>query len=130
MNTFERATKQALRFSTSMGMLSVEDLWKIPLTDLDSLAVSFKQALSKQPTESFITPAGRKDATLQLQFDVAKRIIEIRLADLERAAKAKSTREQKQKIMEIMANKQDAALQEKSLEELQAMLEGDDTSES
>lgn len=40
----------------------------------------------------------------------------------DRAMKAASQRTQNQRILEIMADKQDAALKEKSIEELQNML--------
>jgi hypothetical protein len=37
---YKEAAKQKLRFATNKGNLSVEQLWDLNLTDLDSLAVA------------------------------------------------------------------------------------------
>ena len=122
MNIFEKASKANLRFSTDVGTLSTEDLWKLPLEVLDSLAVGLKRILDSQETESFIK-ATRMPNNLQLRFDIAKSIIESRLEEAEDNQKSAERKKAKEKIMENIANKQDSALQDKSLDELQAMLE-------
>jgi hypothetical protein len=38
MNIFEQATRAKIRFSTPVGMLSVEDLWDLPLTSTQGQA--------------------------------------------------------------------------------------------
>lgn len=126
MNIFEKANKIGLRFNTDVGMLSVEDLWHLPLEALDALAVGLKMELNKQDTESFIK-ATRKPNHLQLRFDIAKSVIDSRLEDMENAKKTMERKKTKEKIMEIIAAKQDSALQEKSLEELEAMLRDDES---
>ena len=124
MNIFEKANKVSLRFNTDAGMLSTEDLWHLPLEILDILAVSLKKQLDSEDTESFIT-ARRKANNLQLRFDIAKSIIDTRLEDNEASKKRIERKKTKEKIMEAIANKEDAERQEKSLEELRAMLEDD-----
>ena len=124
MNIFEKANKVSLRFNTDAGMLSTEDLWHLPLEILDILAVSLKKQLDSEDTESFIT-AKRKPSNLQLRFDIAKSIIDTRLEDNEASKKRIERKKTKEKIMEAIANKEDAERQEKSLEELRAMLEDD-----
>jgi len=122
MNIFEKANKISLRFDTTAGTLTVEDLWHLSLEHLDTLAVSYKKELDKQETESFIK-VNRKPNNLQLRFDITKSIIESRLEDIEDNKNRIERKKMKEKIMEAIANKKDAAFQEKSLEELQAMLE-------
>ena len=56
-----------------------------------------------------------------------KVIVTDKLAAKERAQKAALQKQQNQRILEIIADKQDAALKEKSLEELTAMLTSSDT---
>ena len=38
LNIFEKASKQKLRFVTSKGMISSEDLWDMSLQSLDIIA--------------------------------------------------------------------------------------------
>lgn len=50
---FKQASKMKLRFATSKGNLSVEDLWDLSLPVLDKLAVSYDEELAKSPRKSF-----------------------------------------------------------------------------
>lgn len=122
MHIFEKASKSHLRFNTSMGTLNVEDLWDIPLEKLDTLAVNLKKEVEDDNTVSFIHENKTIDPTLQLSFDIVKRVIEIRLAERTAKKKAAENRAQKARIMELIAKKQDEAFSEKSLEELRGEL--------
>jgi len=64
-----------------------------------------------------------RDPRLQLAFDVVKRVIDVRKAENKAAAEARTKAEQKQKILGILARKQDEALESKSEEELRALIE-------
>ena len=48
-----------------------------------------------------------------------------RLADIEKAKKVQQTRERNRRIAQIIADKEDAALNDMSLEDLKAMLASD-----
>lgn len=124
-NVFLEATRQGLRFSTTQGLLSVEDLWDLPLTSqrgssLDSLAVSLSK-LIRDSSESYVDPTTANEE-LQLKFAVVKQIIDIELAEREAAKAAREKAEKKQKILAILERKQDAALENASAEELQTIL--------
>ena len=73
-----------------------------------------------------IVEVSKEDKVLDNKIEIIKIIVADKLAAKERAQKAASQRIQNQRILEIMADKQDAALKEKSIEELQAMLTVDD----
>ena len=128
---FEQASRLKVRFDTTKGLLSVEDLWDLPLTsetgraNLDDLARELHQQLKAAGDNvSFVSPVHNKaDERLQLGFDVVKRIIEVRVAERD-AAKAETDRKaRKQRIMSIIAQKEDEKLSSTSLEELRQMLE-------
>jgi hypothetical protein len=128
MSMFEQAARLKLRFDSPKGALTVEDLWDIPLTsgtgkaNLDDVAKGlYTQLREAGATVSFVVPAESKADALQLKFDVAKHIIDVRLAERNAEAEASKRRETKSKILEIIARKQDTALEGKSLEELTAM---------
>jgi hypothetical protein len=128
MTPFERATKQKLRFDTAVGLVSVEDLWDLPLEQLDKLAQTLHKEVESGEEVSFIEAKKPTAAftELKLKFDVVKCIIEVRMAAKKKLEKAAATKARKAKILEIMEKKQDETLEGKSLEELQALLEGDD----
>lgn len=128
---FKLATKEKYRFNTNKGLLSVEDLWDLSLEGLDGLYKELRKEQEKDSGESLLnnTSLTRKQKVLNNSIEIIKVIVSDKLEAKERAAKAAERRAQNQRILEIMADKQDAALKEKSLEELQAMLEAKDYEE-
>lgn len=123
---FEKAIRLKLRFDTPRGCLSVEDLWDLPLSStrgisLDAIAVELHHQL-KHDTVSFVDDGEKPDAKLQLSFDVVKHIIDVRKAENKTAADARAKAEQKQKILGILARKEDAELEGKSMEDLREMV--------
>ncbi len=126
-NIFEQASRQAFRFTTPKGMLTVEDLWQLPLTstagraNLDDIAKALRAQLDSTAV-SFVVDTTPVNKVYQTQFDIVLHIIKVRLAEAEAATKAAAIREKKQKIMAIIEQKSDEALSASSIEDLQAML--------
>ena len=127
---FEKATRQQLRFTTKKGLLSVEDLWTLPLkasfnaqVDLDEVAKTVHQELKTSEEISFVAPVTASNTAAQLKMDIVKHIIAVKLAEKAVSEKAKETKEKKQKILEAIARKQDEALVNSSVEDLQRMLD-------
>ena len=125
---FERASRLKIRFATTLGTISPEDLWDLPLTSgrsvsLDDIARSLHAELKASTEVSFVLKATEADEKLQLGFDIVKHIIDIILAEREVAATAAAKKAEKQKLLGLIAEKQEGALKEKSVEELQAMVE-------
>jgi hypothetical protein len=119
---FEIATKKKFRFPFR-GMIFTEDLWDLSLTDLDAIYKTLNaQKKAKADEDSLLSTKTNEDIELNLKIDIVKHIVSVKLE--EKAAKdaerAKSI--QKQKIMSILAEKEDEALHGKSIEELQKML--------
>jgi hypothetical protein len=124
VNIFEQATRQALRFASSKGELSTEQLWDLPLQsragfDLDSIAKSVNAALKESAEESFVSVATPANAILALKLEILKHIIGVKLAEQAEARNAAARAEQKRRLTEILGEKQDAALKDLSAEELQ-----------
>lgn len=130
-NVFETASRMALRFETPKGALTVEDLWGLPLqsatgrANLDDIAKGLHRKIKESADEtSFVTPpAVVLNAGVEVGFEVVKRIIAVRIAERDATALKQKRAEEKQKILALIADKQDEALKGKSLEELQAMVE-------
>jgi hypothetical protein len=130
INIFEQAARSATRISSSKGMLMVEDLWRLPLTaggsstrvNLDDIAKDLHKQLKETSEVSFVTPASNFNAGLQLSFDIVKHIIDVKIAERDADALATSKAETKQKLMGVLSRKQDQELENKSPEEIQAMI--------
>ena len=124
---FDQATRQKLRYETSKGMLTVEDLWDLPLsgngTNLDKIAIALSKQLKDEPSESFVVKTKKHNLTLQLKFDVVKHIIDVRLAEEAIAKDKAEAKAKKERIMEIIERKKDQELEGASLEDLQKMVE-------
>lgn len=128
---FEIASRKKLRFDTIRGSLSVEDLWDLPLIaqegrlSLDALAVNLFNQLQTQPTSmSFVNQVTSdvKDA-LQLKFDIVRHILDIKKKELEDRLAAKANSERKQRLLALIAQKEDQQLAETSLEDLRKLVE-------
>lgn len=124
---FEKASRLRLMFDTSRGSFSVDDLWELPLTsakspNLDDIAKALYKQLKSGDDVSFVDPARKSDETIQLKFDLVKHIIDTRLAENQAVLLEKQRAEKKQKIMGIIAAKQDESLQSMSMEDLQKLM--------
>lgn len=126
---FEKLSRRKARFETPQGYLCVEDLWDLPLiasagrANLDDIAKSLNQKLKASETESFVRKNPIVDETLQLQFDVVKHIINVKLKEQEEAELRLLNKEKKQKLLSIIASKENEQLMGSSLEELRQMAE-------
>lgn len=118
---FEIATRTKMRFPFR-GMVSVEDLWDLSVRDLDSIFKTLNAQVKKSQEESLLATKTKEDETLSIQIEIVKYIVKTKLDEAETAKQNKELKEKKQKIMEIIAAKQDESLHNASVEELQAML--------
>ncbi len=124
-NLFELATRKQYRFNSQVGALSVEDLWNLPLTSarsasLDAIAKELHSQL-KEETISFVTPSVNDNTVSQQKFDIVKHIIDVKVSERDAAKLLAENAAKKQKILSLIAEKQDEKLSEASLEELQAL---------
>lgn len=125
---FEQASRLKLRFDSPRGGLSTEDLWDLPLSsasgnraNLDEIAIGLSLAVrDTADVKSFVTPAATDAAKseLALKFDLVKYVIGVRITERDAKAEAVARREKKQRILELIAQKQDEALGAKSEAEL------------
>lgn len=121
-NIFKYAVENKLRFPFR-GMITVEDLFDVNVNGLDEIYKSLNAQIKKANEESLLTEKTSEDKELEVKIEIVKTIFAQKIAEKEARAKARENREKKQRILEIMANKQDEALQNKSVDELQKMLD-------
>lgn len=118
---FKIAAKKKYRFNFK-GQITTEDLWDLSVEDLDRIYKNLKSQQKNASEESLLQTVSKEDKELSNKIEIIKTIVMDKLAAKERAIRTAEKKTQNQKILEIMADKQDQALKEKSLEELQQML--------
>lgn len=119
MNIFERASRKALRFSSSKGDLTTEQLWSLSLPALDTIAKSVYSSLQEAGSFSFVsTEADPKKADLELRLDILKHVIASKLADKDAAATRADNKAKKEALMRTLEAKQNMSLMNLSEEEL------------
>ena len=120
-NIFEVATRNGFRF-TFKGMISVEDLWALNVRDLDSVFKVLNSQLKQVNEESLLDVKTKQDQELDTKIEIVKYIVKVKQEEESMRLKAKEQKEKKQKIMEILATKQESNLQNMSEDELKKML--------
>ena len=125
----EKASRLKLRFDTTKGQVTAEDLWDLPLTstvgkaNLDDVARALHKQLKSGDDVSFVDTAKKSDSIVQLKFDLVKYVIEVKLAENAARNQAAAAADKKQRIMQILAERQDDSLKTASDDDLKKMLE-------
>jgi len=128
-NVFEIATREKLRFDTSRGQVTVEDLWDMPLQgknqddfSLDEIAIALDKAIKEGGHTSFVSKKTRSTKILEIKLEVVKTIIEYNLQKIEDSKNRLDKKAKKEKLLALKAKKQDAALEELSEEDIDKQL--------
>lgn len=133
MEIFKKASKKKLRFSTNRGVLSVEQLWDLSKDEIRQLVIKAREAAKKSSGEvndselSFLdAPAKIKATDDELRFEILKDIYLTKKSAEEKAQKKAEVKANNKKLLELIARKQDEALEKKSIKELEKMLESEE----
>lgn len=124
MDIFKYAVKNKLRFSYK-GVCTVEDLYDIPLSGLDKMYGELNKQQKNFGEDSLLNKKSSEEKEIGIKIEIIENIVADRLADIDKAKKAQQTRERNRRIAQIIADKEDAALNDMSLEDLKAMLASD-----
>ena len=125
---FEQASKLQLRFDSIRGLISTEDLWRIPLQsnngfDIDTIAKDIRRELKENEDESFIVKNTDTNSVLELQFVIIKHIIKVRLMEIANNEQKEINRTKRTKLDSIIERKKDVEFESMSIEELEKMKE-------
>lgn len=118
---FEVATRKKFRFPFK-GSISVEDLWDLSPQQLDGIYKTLNSQQKQAQEASLLTVRTAEDEDLSLKIEIIKHIVSVKQDEINAAVRAKEVKDQREKIMAILADKQDQDLRSKTPEELQAML--------
>ena len=121
-NMFEVATRTKMRFPFK-GLISVEDLWDLNVQNLDKIFKTLNSQHKEAQEESLLNAKSSEDEVLDTQIAIVKYIVGIKLEEKAAREKALENKEKRQKIMALMAKKDDEAMENMSKEELQKLLD-------
>ena len=121
-NMFEIATRTKMRFPFK-GMVTVEDLWDLSVQNFDKVFKALNSQRKEAQEESLLNTKSSEDERLETQIEIVKYIVGVKLDEQAARLKAAENKEKKQKIMALMAKKDDEALENMSKEELQKLLD-------
>ena len=118
---FINATRNNYQFPFR-GMINVIDLWDLSLTNLDSVFKTLNAEVKKSEEESLLNTKSKEDEEISNKIEIVKYIVGVKLDAKKKREDAKKNAEMRQRLLEIKAKRQDAALENMSDEDLDKAL--------
>lgn len=129
LNIFEQASRDKTRIATNRGAVAVESLWDMPLTskngfDLATVGEAVIAELEGLGRRTLVkTKPNPRIAELELQLALIKHVIDFKEAEKAAAAARAERAVEREKLLGLLAKKQDAALEGLSEAEIKAKLQ-------
>ena len=121
-NIFEAASKNKYRYPYK-GMIATEDLWDLTPAELDIVYKALNKGVSEAQVSSLMCKVTEVDAELLNKIEIVKYIFNAKEAEAEARKNDAAKHAKKQRILDILAQKQEDALQNMSEDELKKMLD-------
>ena len=121
-NIFEAASKNKYRYPYK-GMITTEDLWDLTPAQLDIVYKALNKGVSEAQVSSLMCKVTEVDAELLNKIEIVKYIFNAKEAEAEARKNDAAKHAKKQRILDILAQKQEDALQNMSEDELKKMLD-------
>lgn len=121
-NIFEYATRNKLRFPYK-GSISVEDLWDLTPSSLDSIYKVLNKQVKQEQEESLLTVKQETDSNLDVQIAIIKYIVSTKLQEKEAHMKAAAMKQRRDELAAIISEKETQALKDLPVDELRKMLQ-------
>lgn len=118
---FETALRNKYRFPFK-GQVATEDLWDLSLIELDSIYKTLNKEVKARDEESLLVVDATKKNETNTKIDIIRYIVAIKLTEAEAKKQAAAKKAEKDKILAILAEKQDEELKNLTVEELKARL--------
>lgn len=117
---FEKATRLKLRFQFK-GQCSVEDLWDSPIQDLNNIYCELEEIKQKKQ-KGLLAVKSRDDEAVELRLAIIKHIVITRLEEQQTYENTIVKAEKKQKILSIIAEKQNEQYKDMTVEDLNKLI--------
>lgn len=120
MELFKLAAKEKYRFPFR-GNISVEDLFDLTTSQLDVVYKELKSQV-KESSDSLLKEVSTEDKELKNKIEIVKTIFEDKKTEAVQKEQVLAEKQRKERIKELIAQKKDQDLADKSIEELEALL--------
>lgn len=120
-NIFEVATRKKYRFPYK-GSISVEDIWDLPVTELDSIFKTLNVKAKQAQEESLLKSKTKEDEETAIKIQIIRYIVGVKQTEAAASEKAKKNKEMKQRLLEIKATREDKRLEGLSDADLDKMI--------
>ena len=119
---FEKATRIKIRFPWR-GQVSVEDLWELTPNELDGIYKKLSKEATEASGDSLMKVNTSESEALTLKIDILKHIVSTKISEANAKENAILRKQKKDKIIGILADKEDQELFDKSPEELRSLVD-------
>ncbi len=120
MNLFEIATREKYRFPYK-GMISAEDLWDLNAAQLDGVYKVLSKEVKAQGEDSLMAEV-TIDKELANKIEIVKHIFAVKQSEADARKVAAENKRKRERIAEVLAQKEDEALHNMSADELKKLM--------
>lgn len=120
-NLFIKASRLKLRFNYK-GNQTVDDLWDLPLTTLDSIFKDLNKKVKAQAEESLLNTKSKEDEVTELAIEIVKYIVATKQAEANAKLDAKAKREKLAKLYELKERIENKTLENMTIAEIDNMI--------
>lgn len=114
---FEKATREKFRFDFK-GNCTVEDLWDLSLTNLDTIYRNLKREENAKKEESLLETKSKADETLEAKIEIIKHIVTVKQEEAAKKRNEVARKAEKENLLEIINQKENEAKKSLSIDEL------------
>jgi hypothetical protein len=111
MSIFEKAVRAKLTFMTDRGVISIQDLFDLSLKRLNAMAIDLNKQLKESKEESFLDDVSDEDTRIKLAFDIVFSVLTTKKEEAKAQKEAGANKIKREKILGILAKKQEDALE-------------------
>lgn len=127
----EQALRKKYRFPSQAGMLTLEQLWDLPLkgrnnasADLDGVAKAVHAKLKEETEESFVEVSSNpQQVELENMLEIVKHVISVKQTEASEAKTSAEKAARKRELLELLHDKKNEELKGKSAAEIEKMIE-------
>lgn len=120
MSLFEIATREKYRFPYK-GLISAEDLWDLNAAQLDGVYKALSKEVKAQGEDSLMAETAI-DKNLANKIEIVKHIFAVKQNEADARKAAAENKRKRERIAEVLAQKEDEALRNMSADELKKLM--------